>query len=522
MNAHYKAAAGLGVSTEPIKTSTNNQWFPETGCPATLPRFKDQVCGLWAKAVFHRSLAILTLALSILLPIVPHGQTGPWVLLPPMLSDTGVSLRWNSEPSTLSGRIEFTDDLLSGAWQPCRPLSQWPIGWNTWTGTKPSEVAQRFYRLVAQPITPVVRGHLVSNVLRQTYSASELALAFLLMGVSVAPESGVEAYQIVYDTITARGLPAQATGAILVPVTRSKPLPLLSYQHGTVLKRDQVPSMENNVERLLGLGMAGTGYLVVIPDYLGLGLSQGMHPYIHAGSEASAVVDMIRAARSFCAERSINLNSQLFLTGYSQGGHATLAAQREMELHLPDEFPITASAPMAGPYDLSGTMLPLFVSDKAYGSPCYLPYVVFSYHEAYGMYDDPGEIFKAPYDTTLPPLFDGLHNEGQVNAIMPSVPSQVLQTSFREMVLADPNHPFRQALRQNDLWDWTPHSQTRLFHCHGDTTVPYANAEVALREFRARGASQVELIDPYPSGDHGTGAAFCLLAGKAWFDSLKQ
>jgi hypothetical protein len=462
------------------------------------------------------------LALMLTAPSSLQSDAAPLVLSSPTASDSSITLRWTGLPSMQSSRIECTDDLGVGVWEPCRPLSQWPIGWNIWSEPKSADLRQRFYRVVAEPVTPVDRGRVVSNTLAQVYSASELALAFLLMGVSVTPDSGVEVHQVAYDTISARGLPTRATGAILVPQSRPKPLPLLSYQHGTVLKRTQVPSLDNNVERLLGLGMAGTGYLVVIPDYLGLGLSQGMHPYIHAGSEASAVVDMIRAARSFCAERQIALNGQLFLTGYSQGGHATMAAQREMELSLPDEFHITASAPMAGPYDVSGTMLSLFLSDKAYGSPSYLPYVLFAYHEAYGLYDDLGDILKPPYATTLPPLFDGLHDESQVDAVMPSVPSQIFQPDFRAQVMADPSNAFFQALRHNDLWDWTPRTPTRMFHCHGDNTVPYANAEVALREFKARGATQIELIDPYPAGDHGTGAAYCLLAGKAWFDSLKQ
>jgi hypothetical protein len=444
------------------------------------------------------------------------------VLSTPALSGADIKFSWTGEPSQMAYRLEYTDDLSSGTWQVCFPHSQWPIGWTSWLDGRLAGNGQRFYRLSAEPVAAIERGHAISNILTQAYSVSELANYFKQMGVPLVPESGVDIYLVTYETVTARGLPSWATGALLVPQIHTKPLPLLSYQHGTVLKRNQVPSLEDNVERFIGLALAGTGYMVVIPDYLGLGLSQGMHPYIHADSEASAVIDMLRAARTFCAARSIALNGQLFLAGYSQGGHATLAAQREMELHLTNEFPITASAPMAGPYDVSGTMAQLFLSGQPYVSPCYVPYVVFAYHEAYGVYDDLTLVFKAPYATTLPPLFDGLHDEGQVNALMPPIPSQIFQPDYLTAVKDNPSHPFNRALRQNDLWDWKPLALTRFYHCHGDTTVPYANSEVALREFQARGAPRVELVDPYPEGNHNTGAPYCLLAAKLWFDTLKR
>ncbi|MCK7491427.1 MAG: hypothetical protein MZW92_06745 [Comamonadaceae bacterium] len=66
---------------------------------------------------------------------------------------------------------------------------------------------------------------------------------------------------------------------------------------------------------------------------------------------------MMRALRSWCSTHAINLDGRIFPAGYSEGGYATMAAQREIETLHAGEFAITASAPAAGPYDLSGTML---------------------------------------------------------------------------------------------------------------------------------------------------------------------
>ena len=73
---------------------------------------------------------------------------------------------------------------------------------------------------------------------------------------------------------------------------------------------------------------------------------------------------MIRAAREFITN-DLNLidNSQVFLTGYSQGGHACMATHKYIhENSLQSEFDVIASAPCSGPYDLSGIMADTIMS----------------------------------------------------------------------------------------------------------------------------------------------------------------
>ena len=130
-----------------------------------------------------------------------------------------------------------------------------------------------------------------------------------------------------------------------------------------------------------------------------------MHPYHHARSEATAVIDMIRASKQAADSLHIGLNGQLYVAGYSQGGHVTMATTRMLERYFSNEIPLTASSPMSGAYDLSGVQAEVVTSDNPYSSPEYLPYIVMSYRYAYNIYPDIHDIFKAPYDTILPPLF---------------------------------------------------------------------------------------------------------------------
>jgi hypothetical protein len=105
--------------------------------------------------------------------------------------------------------------------------------------------------------------------------------------------------------------------------------------------------------------------------------------------------------------------------------------------------------------------------------------------------------------------------------MMPSVPSQIFKPEFLNEFRSNLNHPFRIVLRANDLYNWTPIAPMRMYHCHGDTTVFYANSEIALASFHNRGATNISLIDPYPQGTHSSGSYYCFLAAFQWFETLK-
>ena len=72
--------------------------------------------------------------------------------------------------------------------------------------------------------------------------------------------------------------------------------------------------------------LGGRGFITAIPDFLGLGVSEMMHPYMVSISSATAVVDMIRAGMYLCDSIDVSVSDQLFLSGYSEGGYVTMAA----------------------------------------------------------------------------------------------------------------------------------------------------------------------------------------------------
>jgi hypothetical protein len=447
------------------------------------------------------------------------GQPSHALQLTVVPHENGVRLNWTELPGAAEYTVQWRPSLTEGQWQVYPNEAAWPISAAEWIDPRPLAGETRFFRVVAVPV--VDRGKVLSATLLRTWTTFEINFVAFQLGVAVTAQHPVRVYKVIYETIDPRGFPTQASGAVALPINPGKALPMLSYQHGTVLRKSDVPSNQST-ETMVGVLFASTGYAAALPDYLGLGDSPGFHPYHHARSQATAAVDLLRAGRTVSATNSIALNGQIFLAGYSQGGHATMALHREIEALHTNEFTITASAPMAGPYDMSGITMQDFLSDRAMPNPYYLPYLLEGYREIYGLADSLGELLKAPYDSILPPLLDGLHSSSEVNDAMPARGVEILKPEYLQAFLEDFNHPLRRALRENDVYDWTPAAPMRLYHCSGDEDVLYANSVKARDTFHSRGATGVLLLNPVPGGAHGDCILPSMIAAKEWFDSLKQ
>ena len=93
-----------------------------------------------------------------------------------------------------------------------------------------------------------------------------------------------------------------------------------------------------------------------------------------------------------------------------------------------------------------------------------------------------------PYDTTIPPLFNGNTGSATINSDMPACNiSSVLVPAVLSSLTNDPGSPLYQALRDNDLYRWKPVAPMRLYHCSGDLDVLPANSQVAYSNFRGGG-----------------------------------
>lgn len=329
---------------------------------------------------------------------------------------------------------------------------------------------------------------------------------------------GAKYYQVAYTTMSVQGVPDTATGLLAIPDQAGRIYPRLVYQHGTSGSKQDVPSVNvlSGGEGIVGRLFAGLGYVAFLPDYLGLGpKSKGFHPYVHAESEAWAATDMLRASATWLEQEQVATNDQLFITGYSQGGHGAMALHRAVEQDPDQEFTVTAAAPMSGPYSISGVMRDLILNDTVYYYPAYIPNTALSYQTVYGnLFNDLTDIFKPEYAGLIGQFYNNTISLSELNGLLISAltanegdsrPFRMLQPALVQAVQTNPAHPINLALNDNDTYDngWLPEAPFRLFYCMGDDQVPFRNSLLARDSFLAKGVSNFLIQDVLPTGDHG-------------------
>jgi pimeloyl-ACP methyl ester carboxylesterase len=373
------------------------------------------------------------------------------------------------------------------------------------------------------PLRPPVpgRGEVVQSQLLGTMTVSDLQQTMAARNIQVpfTLTFSIASHALQYYTVDSEGRQTIVSGALIVPQGAAD-VPLVSIQHGTESKRDLVASVSplNSTEGTVGLIMASMGYAVVVPDYPGFGVSSGIHPYLHAKFLTPCVVDLIRAARSHSAANGLSLNGQVFLTGYSEGGFVTLAAQKEIEEQHAAEFGLVAVAPLSGPYDLAGMMKALFHAGS-YVEPAYIAYILTAYDNGYG-WGRLDDFFQAPYAAMMPGLFDGSKTWGQLSVQLPSTFADLMSPTFVSNINAGGEPAVLAAIQENTLLDWTPLTPLHFFHGDADEIVPISNALSAVNAFTTNGASSVQLTT-IPGGTHESSGPVAIVGAIQWFESLR-
>ena len=303
------------------------------------------------------------------------------------------------------------------------------------------------------------------------------------------------------ETTNASGVLLQPTGSCTAAA------PLVAYAKGTDFQKPRTLANPQDTETFLLAAMyAAQGYAVVATDYLGYAKSAfPYHPYLHADSEARSVLDSVRAARLAMLTTGGTLSGKVMFTGYSQGGHSSMAAHRAAERDYPGEFNVVAGAHLAGPYNLSGSFRsPVAIAGYQY----FVPFIVTSWQKVYGnVYSDVNAVFKAPYaagiENLLPsPTLTGttLVTTGALPGAAGETPAQardkLFQASFLADVQSNDNNGLYVDAKKNDMFGWSPRAATLLCGGAGDPTVPPALHLVPMKaDFDARGVKTVSTVD---------------------------
>ena len=165
-----------------------------------------------------------------------------------------------------------------------------------------------------------------------------------------SPRFAADVYRVRFWSRDADGSPAEVEASLYVPVA-TLPLraPVLAFGAGTTgLGDDCAPSLEQPEIRRWGyyranmLSYASQGIIAIFPDYLGFNDPDRPQRYFSKASEGHLMLDSLRVAHAIVASPESRLRSTVEPTagnvtaGYSQGGHAALAAADMVTTYAPE------------------------------------------------------------------------------------------------------------------------------------------------------------------------------------------
>jgi alpha-beta hydrolase superfamily lysophospholipase len=195
-------------------------------------------------------------------------------------------------------------------------------------------------------------------------------------------------WRILYHSTTVGGADVAESGYVIAPSTPAPAggYPIIAWAHGTTgFAAPCAPSLFTDsgggagpyLLPSLSLYLAA-GYVVSAADYQGLGVADGVHPYLLGSSEGRSVLDATRATRQIAGLRTADT---VVVYGHSEGGHAALFAAEMAPSYAPElhVIGVVAAAPATGLSTVIATIgLPLGTQ--------FLPYTIptaYSWTKAY-------------------------------------------------------------------------------------------------------------------------------------------
>lgn len=257
--------------------------------------------------------------------------------------------------------------------------------------------------LVTHADAKTTPGHVTLTATREGYSvASVKSVTAGLYGrvTPPTPKYGVDRYRLRVATTDERGRPLSVAALLYIPrMPAGQAAPLYVMGAGTTGLADACAPTRENVSRdnwgdyeAHMTSYAAQGYVSILPDWAHFDDPSKPQPYFVAASEGRILLDAARAAQAFLRQRagSVRTDGNVFLAGYSQGGHAAFAAADLAAKYAP-ELRIRGVIGYAPAMDVATLMRE---------RPALGPYLARSYAAYYGL--DATRIISGRWGKTLP------------------------------------------------------------------------------------------------------------------------
>jgi pimeloyl-ACP methyl ester carboxylesterase len=317
-----------------------------------------------------------------------------------------------------------------------------------------------------EPVDPVdERGTLISAAKLKSFENEDLLFSdsdLNDINQQAYLQYDVDLYKLVYTTLDADEEIVNASGLVVLPKKDSQVgSPLLSYQHGSIFYNAEAPSNDLSPQAPPVL-LASLGFVTIAADYVGYGESHGHpHPYLLQVPSAAVSVDLLIAAKKWLAQQNTPLNSQLFLTGYSQGGYVTMAMHKALETLNNPTMKVTAAVPAAGPYHIGRTLKALLDSAGLRSTT-----------------------------TSERSIADSL-----ADFISGQITPDDTDINFDNRIFSYYIDDGSSGVANENVHDWKASAPVRLFHGRDDKTVPFINAPLAQAAMQTKGSADVQVAE---------------------------
>jgi alpha-beta hydrolase superfamily lysophospholipase len=343
--------------------------------------------------------------------------------------------------------------------------------------------------------------------------------AFAGITVAYTPaKNAVKLYRITYSSVIPEmgNKPTVTSGLLAIPDTDGTSFPTVSYQHGTVYGREQVPSFadQSPETQLMIAQFAGQGYMLIGADYFGLGISTEPEGYMVKGSHQQATYDMLMASRAVIASMKLT-SDKLFLSGWSQGGFVTMAMLEKLEAAgIKVDGAATASAPL----DVYALMEGFLDYPRKFDATWLNSIVIlssFAYENYYGvpglahsvLTDEYYDISKKAYDRQ--PL-----NPADITTDLHKL---MRPEYFNPQYFA--NSAYGKLIKEAQSYRWVIKSPVHNYYGETDEAITTGVGRMAMTYAQAMGSgnTNVEAISTGPTTHRGTFAT-AVPQWKTWFD----
>ncbi|MBP5571726.1 MAG: hypothetical protein J6X39_03565 [Bacteroidales bacterium] len=278
-----------------------------------------------------------------------------------------------------------------------------------------------------------------------------------------------------YTSIDTEGNPITLSGKVMLP-SDGKFKRFILVSHYTIGSNAEAPSNCFSLEGVL----VPLGYCIIVPDYLGYGITAGKkHPYLALDLTARNTLDMYLAVKPFLSACGIEPEfDDIMLMGYSQGGANTMGVMRLIETKYPDSIKLRRVFAGGGPYDVTATY-DQFVKTNHAAYPCAVPLVVQGMQVGAGLSLSMEEFSTPLVYEHLDEWFNSKrYSTKQMNQLLGTyTTSDLISKAGLDRTTYEVAELYM-AMNKNSIvkQDWVPKAPVYMLHSMDDDTVDFINA----------------------------------------------